>query len=96
MIGLGGVMAEIFQDAAFAMAPLNHREALDLIDRIRSRRLLDGFRGNPPANRDEIARILTALGNIGLAFPSIREIDINPLIVTAGGAVAVDATLVIA
>jgi acetyltransferase len=95
MIGPGGVMAEIFQDACFAMAPLNHREALDLIDRIRGRRLLDGFRGSLPVNRDEIARILIALGNIGLACPLIREIDINPMIVTPEGAIAVDATIIV-
>jgi acyl-CoA synthetase (NDP forming) len=95
MIGLGGIMAEVFQDAAFAMAPLNHQEALDLIDRIQGQKLLDGFRGNPPVNRNELARILTALGMIGLAYPRIQEIDVNPLIITAAGASAVDATIIL-
>ena len=57
--------------------------------------MLDGFRGAPPVNREEIARILVALGEIGLAYPRIQEIDINPLIVGAEGAVAVDATIVL-
>ena len=56
MFGLGGIMAEVFGDVAFAMAPLNTREALDLIGRIQDR-LLEGFRGMPPVDREELARI---------------------------------------
>ncbi len=95
MIGLGGVMAELFEDAVFAAAPLTHREALKLIDRIRGQKMLDGFRGAPPVPRDEIARILIALGEIGLHRPRISEIDINPLIVGEDGAAAVDATIIL-
>jgi acyl-CoA synthetase (NDP forming) len=95
MIGLGGIMAEIFHDAVFAIAPLNHQEALALTGRLQGQKLLDGFRGNPPVNRNEIARLLVALGTIGLAYPRIQEIDINPLIVAAAGAVAVDATIIV-
>ncbi len=95
MIGLGGILAEAFQDTAFAIAPISHRESLALINRLRGQKLLDGFRDSPPVNRDEIARIITALGNIGLAHPRIQEIDINPLIITAEGAVAVDATIIV-
>lgn len=51
MMGLGGVMAEVFRDTAFAVAPLTHPEALDLIGRIKGQKLLDGFRGAPPVNR---------------------------------------------
>jgi acetyltransferase len=95
MFGLGGVMAELFEDSVFAVAPLTHEEALKLIGRIRGRKMLDGFRGAPPVNREEIARILVALGEIGLSQPRIREIDINPLIVGEEGAAAVDATIVL-
>ncbi len=95
MIGLGGVMAEVFGDAVFAMAPLSHDEGLSLIGRIRGQKLLNGFRGGPPVDRDEIARMLAALGDIGLAFSGIQEIDINPMRVGPAGAVAVDATIIL-
>lgn len=95
MFGLGGVLAELFEDAVFAVAPLTHREALRLISRIRGQKMLDGFRGAPPVNRDEIARILMTLGEIGLSRPRIREIDINPFIVGEEGALAVDATMIL-
>jgi hypothetical protein len=79
----------------FAVAPLTRRDALGLIGRIRWQKVLNGFRGAPPVDREEIARIIVRLGEIGLAFPRIREIDINPLICGEEGAVAVDATIVL-
>lgn len=94
MLGIGGIMTEVFGDAVFAMAPLRHREALELIDRLRGQKLLNGFRGEPPVDREELARILVNLGNLGILCPRIREIDINPLIISKHGAIAVDATLV--
>jgi acyl-CoA synthetase (NDP forming) len=95
MFGLGGVTAELFDDAVFAVAPLTRRDALGLIGRIRGQKMLNGFRGTPPVNREEIARILVCMGEIGLAFPRIREIDINPLICGTEGPITVDATIIL-
>jgi len=95
MLGIGGIMTEVFEDAVFAMAPLAQREAIELIGRLRGQKLLNGFRGEPPVDREELARILVNLGNLGILYPRIREIDINPLIISKHGAVAVDATIVL-
>ncbi|MDQ5987419.1 MAG: Trans-feruloyl-CoA synthase FCS1 [Syntrophus sp. SKADARSKE-3] len=95
MIGLGGIMAEAFQDTAFAMAPLSHGEALQLISRIRGQKLLNGFRGTPAVDRNKLAAMLVSMGEMGLAHERIREIDVNPLIITPQGLVAVDATIVL-
>ncbi|MCX5845437.1 MAG: acetate--CoA ligase family protein [Deltaproteobacteria bacterium] len=95
MLGLGGIMAEILNDAVFAPAPLTEQDALGLISRLREQKILDGFRGEPPVKREELARILIALGNIGIQYPRIHEIDINPLIIGKQGAVAVDATIIL-
>ena len=89
-------MAEILSDAVFAPAPLPVEAALALIGRLRGQKIFDGFRGEPPVNRKELAGILVALGNIGLQHPRIHEIDVNPIIVGEKGAmVAVDATIVL-
>ncbi|MEZ4528337.1 MAG: acetate--CoA ligase family protein [Desulfobacterales bacterium] len=96
MFGLGGIMAEVLKDAVFASAPLTHEEALALVGKLKSRQMLNGFRGAEPADRDALAQILVNLGRLGLAFPQIREIDINPLIVTNGRPVAVDASVILA
>jgi acetate---CoA ligase (ADP-forming) len=96
MLGLGGIMAEILSDAVFAPAPLTLEDALALMSRLRGQKIFEGFRGEPPVNRGELAGILVALGNIGIQYPRIHEIDINPLILNENGSmVAVDATIVL-
>jgi acetyltransferase len=95
MLGIGGIMAEIFQETIFAMAPLSQQDAFLLIGRLRGQRLLEGFRGAPPVDKEKLAALLVALGNLGIVYPRIAEIDVNPLIITAAGAVAVDATIVL-
>jgi succinyl-CoA synthetase beta subunit len=94
MLGIGGIMAEIIGDAVFALAPLTKKEAMELIGRLRGQKLLKGFRGDPPVDREELARVLVNLGNLGVLYPRIQEIDINPLIISKYGAVAVDAAIV--
>ncbi len=95
MFGLGGIMAEAFKDVVFAMAPLTRKDALNLIGRIKGQAFLDGFRGSPAVNRETLADVLIRLGEIGLACPRIREIDMNPLIAGPSGFTAVDATIVL-
>ena len=96
MLGLGGVMAEVLQDTVFRVAPIDALEARDMIDELKSRALLDAFRGQNPADLEAIGRILMAAGRIGLEQPAVAEIDINPVIVTPAGAlVAVDALVVL-
>lgn len=94
MLGMGGVMAEILNDAVFGIAPLSRPQALELIQRLKSQKLLNGFRGAESADREKIADILVKIGQLGFENPKIREIDINPLIITNGKPVAVDASIV--
>jgi acetyltransferase len=96
MCGLGGVMAEILEDVAFAVAPLSRADALALIDRLKTQPLLNGFRGSTPVDREALAEILVRLGDLMTACPQIREIDINPLICVEGKPVAVDASIFVA
>jgi len=95
MCGFGGILAEVMADSVFAPAPLSHTQALQLIERLKTQKLLNGFRGFPAVNRDALADILVRLGRLGVSFPQIKEVDINPMIVCEGFPVAVDATIVI-
>ena len=95
MFGLGGVFAEIERDVAFALAPLGQEEATALIRRIRSRKLLEGFRGMPPLREDLMADILVRLGKLGASCDQIEQIDINPLTVSGGVPTAVDGTVIV-
>jgi acetyltransferase len=66
-----------------------------MIDRLQSKKLLNGYRGMAPLERDIMAHILVKLGAIGVANPEIGEIDINPFILCEGKPVAVDASIIL-
>ncbi len=95
MCGMGGVLAEVLKDTVFGVAPLSEAEALAMINRMKSCRLLDGFRGGAGVDRTALARVLVRVGQLGLENRRIREIDINPLIPMDGLPVAVDASMVL-
>ncbi|GAB6143091.1 acetate--CoA ligase family protein [Desulfocicer niacini] len=95
MVGLGGVMAEILDDAVFGVAPLDHDDALALMGRLKHQKLLNGFRGANGVDRDTLADILSALGQLALEYPQIKEIDVNPLIIERGKPIAVDASIIV-
>jgi len=95
MCGFGGILAEIIKDSEFAAAPIGLSEALDLISHLKNQKLLDGFRSFPAVDRKQLANILVRLGQIGLDYPQIKEIDINPLLNGDQGLMAVDALIVL-
>ena len=96
MVGLGGVMTEVFRDTAFRVAPFDNVEAMDMIDELRCRSLLEAFRGEAPADLDTLCRTASAVGRIAKEIPAISEIDINPVVVSPNGKiVAVDALILL-
>ncbi len=95
MFGLGGIFTEVLKDVTFRVAPLEKRDALEMMDEIRAKKLLDEFRGKPAVNRDILADALINLGRIGLEIEEVAEIDINPLIIDGDTPVAVDALVVL-
>ena len=90
MLGVGGVLAEAIADVAFRLAPLDELDARDLMDDLGTQALLGPFRGEPAVDRDALAETLCALGTLA-ADPRIVSVDLNPMIVVDGMAVAVDA-----
>ena len=96
MFGLGGIYTEALEDVAFRVAPLSRWDALQMMEEIRGRKILEAFRGMPPVDRKALADILITLGTIGLENPAIREIDINPLKIRPDGQpIAVDALIIL-
>ena len=95
MFGLGGIFTEVLRDVTFRVAPLEKRDALEMMDEIKAKKLLDTFRGKPAVNRDMLAAILVNIGRIGIEMPDIAEIDINPIIIKEATPVAVDALVVL-
>ena len=95
MFGLGGIFTEVLKDVSFRIAPLEKRDALEMMGEIKAHKILDAFRGQDPVDRDVLADILMSIGKIGLEYDAVKEIDINPLIVTGEGLMAVDALVVL-
>lgn len=95
MFGMGGVFAELQPDVRFALAPLDHHGAEKLIGEIRGRKILKGFRGMLPLETSQMAQLLVNLSRLGVENSAIQQIDINPVAVTGGKPVAVDANLII-
>jgi acetyl-CoA synthetase (ADP-forming) len=97
MFGLGGILTEVLKDSVFRIAPLTLYDAKDMMSEIRAHVILQSFRGEAPVELDILASILIAVGEIGLQFESIAEIDINPLKIRRDGKpVAVDALILLA
>jgi len=96
LFGLGGTLTEAIGDVAMRLAPLTAYDMRQMTSEIRSRKLLDSFRGERAVDQTTLFDTLAGLSRIALEHPEIAEIDINPLRVTPNGdIVAVDALIVI-
>lgn len=97
MFGLGGVYVEALRDVSFRLAPLTRFDAEEMIDEVRSAKLLAGLRGAPPADRAALVDAIVRIGQLAADHPEIAELDVNPLLVLpqGQGAVAVDARVIL-
>jgi acyl-CoA synthetase (NDP forming) len=100
MVGLGGVLVEVLEDVAFRLCPITRRDAAAMLADLRGAKLLDGYRGQKPVDREALVDLLVRVGGVdGLVMAlggRIAELDLNPVIVGERGAVAVDARFILA
>jgi acetyltransferase len=95
MVGAGGITAEILGDRALELPPLNERLARRMIESLRIKPLLHGYRGRRAVNVDRLVEVLMRISYLISENPSIAELDVNPLLVTADGATALDARVIL-
>ena len=95
MVGLGGVLAEVLDDVAIRLAPVTRDIALAMLGELRGSRILDGVRGATVVDRHALADLIVGVAAFAVSRPDVLEIDLNPVIATADGAVAVDALVVV-
>jgi acetyltransferase len=95
LFGMGGIAAEVFQDRAVGLPPLNERLAQRLIESIKGYKVLKGFRGRPAVDLDLLKEILIRFSYLVVDYPEIKEMDINPLLIGPEGAWALDARVVV-
>lgn len=95
MFGLGGIFTEILKDISFRVAPLEERDALEMMQDIKGHKILEAVRGMEAADLNTFSHILIKVGQIGLENEGVKEIDINPVIISGSQPVAVDALVVL-
>ncbi|MCS7303523.1 MAG: acetate--CoA ligase family protein [Thermoguttaceae bacterium] len=81
MFGLGGLYVELFKDVTFALAPVSRHSAQRMLQHVKAFKLLEGLRGSPPADVENIRECIQRLSQLVADFPRISELDVNPLIV---------------
>jgi len=95
MFGLGGIFTEILKDVSFRLAPLEKRDALEMMGEIKAHKILDAIRGMDAVDREILSEMLINVGTIGMENDTIKEIDINPVIISGSRPIAVDALIVL-
>lgn len=95
MFGLGGVLVEVMKDVAFRIVPIETSDAAAMMDEIKGRKLLEGYRGKEPADKERLQKMLVQLSDFVDATPGIEEIDMNPVFAYSDGAMVVDARIIL-
>ncbi|QCC47822.1 acetate--CoA ligase family protein [Halobellus limi] len=94
LTGLGGVFTEIFEDTSHRIAPIDAAEARGMLAELQSAPLLSGYRGSDPADVQRLAEVIVAVGDLVDDHP-IAELDVNPVLATTDGVMALDALVVL-
>jgi len=95
LFGLGGIFVEILEDTSVRVAPIGEGEARDMVDEIQAAPLLRGARGREPADIERVVETIQRLSQLVTDFPSILELDINPLVAGPKGVQAIDLRLTV-
>jgi acetyltransferase len=95
LFGSGGIDVELLRDFSIGLPPLNQTLARRLMEETGVYRMLQGYRGRPPADLRQLEKILVGFSTMIIDFPEIREVDINPLAICQGKAIALDARILL-
>lgn len=96
MAGAGGVLLELMKDVAFCAPPISRDKAIDLLDRTQAGRLISGYRGSAPRDREAVVTALVGLGQLAIDLADVIEsVDINPFVALPQGGVALDALIIL-
>ncbi|WP_415283306.1 3-hydroxypropionate--CoA ligase [Candidatus Nitrososphaera sp. FF02] len=96
MVGIGGIYTEVFKDVSFRVLPITKQDALDMVNDLKGKKILEGFRGAAPVDKNMIADALVSISNLGTEMSSYYEsIDFNPVIFYEKDYFVVDAKIIL-
>jgi len=94
MFGLGGIFVEVLKDVSFRVVPIDVVDAMEMMDEIKAKKILDGVRGMPPSDRKALADILVKTSRMLEECPEVKELDMNPILAYPDGAKIVDGRVI--
>jgi len=95
MFGLGGILVEVLKDVSFRIVPLTRRDAAEMIREIKGYPLLEGYRGQEPADISALEELIVKVSQFVEQNPEIKELDLNPIFAYRDSAIAVDARIIL-
>jgi len=95
LFGMGGIFVEVFRDYSIRICPITRKDAREMVREIKSFKLLEGYRGKPGVDVNAVERELLKVSKMMMKERRIKELDLNPLMATKQGVVAVDARVVV-
>lgn len=95
MFGLGGIFVEVFKDVVFRVAPIDRREAREMIDEIKGLAILQGVRGEKPVDFNSLSEAIASTSRLAIDFPQIEQLDINPVCLYPEKIYALDARIIL-
>jgi acetate---CoA ligase (ADP-forming) len=96
IVGFGGIYVEVLNDTAARLAPMSPAEARAMLDELRMAPVLRGVRGEPPVDLAALAETISRFASLAVDLPDLTEVELNPLMVSPEGVVAVDARATLA
>jgi len=95
MFGLGGILVEVLKDVSFRIVPLTRRDAAEMIREIKGYPLLEGYRGQEPADISALEELIVKVSQFVDQNPEMKELDLNPIFAYRDRAIAVDARIIL-
>jgi len=95
MFGLGGILVEVLKDVSFRLVPLTRKDAGEMIREIKGYPLLQGYRGQEPADIPFLEQLIVKVSEFVEQYPQVKELDLNSVFAYKDRAIAVDARIVL-
>ena len=95
MFGLGGILVEVLKDVSFRIVPLTRKDAGEMIREIKGYPLLQGYRGQEPADIPYLEQLIVKVSELAEQYPEIEELDLNPIFAYKDSVIAVDARIIL-
>ncbi|MEM4278652.1 MAG: acetate--CoA ligase family protein [Candidatus Nitrosocaldus sp.] len=96
MLGLGGIFTEVFRDVSFRMLPISKDDALAMIEELNGKKVLEGFRGSKPIDKNMLAEALVNIGRLGMDIAAYYDsIDFNPIVLYPDDYAVLDAKMIL-